>query len=53
MIVNGRGRGCRAVVIRINESVYNCDIRVSEGILSGREISGVDYEDVSKLSSDL
>ncbi|CAM9623634.1 unnamed protein product [Ectocarpus fasciculatus] len=50
VIVNGRGRGCRGSILRIHESDYNCDVRVSEGVLSGREISGVEYEDISKLA---
>ena len=53
MIVNGRGRGCRGTILRINECDYNCDVRMSEGVLSGREISGVEYEDICKISSDI
>jgi hypothetical protein len=49
MIVNGRGRGARALLLAINEEGFNCDVRVDEGILAGRELRGVAYEDVCKL----
>jgi len=53
LIVNGRGRGYRAVVLRLNESDYNCDIRIEDGPHAGREVTGVEYEDISKLSDEL
>jgi hypothetical protein len=34
MIVNGRGRGSYAVLLKINEEVFNVDIRVSICIIS-------------------
>ena len=49
VIVNGRGRGSRATLLSINETEFNCDVRVDEGILAGREIKGVDYEDVCRF----
>lgn len=51
IVVNGRGRGCRATLLSINENDFNCDIRVDEGALAGREIKGVDYEDICKFIS--
>jgi DNA/RNA-binding protein KIN17 len=53
VIVNGRGRGCTGTILRINETDYNCDVRVTDGTLGGRELRNVEYEDISKLSSDL
>ena len=49
MVVNGRGRGCRGTLLRINEDKYNAVIRIEEGPLSGREIERVEYEDISKI----
>ena len=49
LMVNGRGRGCRVVVLRINEEKFNCDVRVLEGTLAGRELTAVEYEDICKL----
>lgn len=50
LVVNGRGRGCRALLTSINEEKFNCDIRIEEGVLAGRDVLGVDYEDVCKLA---
>ena len=52
LIVNGRCRGLRATLLRINEEAFTCDLRVEEGPHTRREISGVEYEDVSKLGDD-
>jgi hypothetical protein len=49
MVVNGRGRGCRGTVTRIKEDKYTCDIKMTEGVLAGREIFDVEYEDVCKV----
>lgn len=49
LIVNGRARGCHATVLRINEDAFNCDVRVLEGVLAGRDLIGVDYEDLSRI----
>ena len=53
LIVNGRGRGLVATIVRINESDYTCDIRVSSAETdkgyAGRELKGVEYEDISRL----
>jgi DNA/RNA-binding protein KIN17 len=50
IVVNGRGRGCRATLLRLNEDKYNSVIRLEEGTFTGREIEGVDYEDISKVA---
>lgn len=49
-MVNGRGRGCRATLLRLNEDKFNSTIRLEEGPFFGREIEGVDYEDISKVA---
>ncbi|CAE7724581.1 Kin [Symbiodinium microadriaticum] len=51
VVVNGRGRGCRATLMRLNEDAFNCTIRIEEGTFAGREIDCVDYEDISKLAN--
>jgi hypothetical protein len=35
LVVNGRGRGLIATLIRIHEDSYNCDIRFGADILGG------------------
>lgn len=50
MIVNGRARGCIASLLAINEDKFNCTVRVEQGILAGRDLEGVEYEDVCKLA---
>jgi hypothetical protein len=47
MIVNGRGRGLRATVLRIHEDKFSCDLRLLEG--DRRDMPGVVYEDMSKI----
>ena len=48
MILNGIGRGCTAVLLRINEESYSCDLRISQGRHAGRVLEGVEYEDISR-----
>lgn len=50
LIVNGAGRGSIATLLRINESTYNCDIRIEEGPLQNMELK-VAYEDFSKITT--
>ena len=50
VVVNGAGRGCLATVLRINESSYNCDLRLEEGPLARMELL-VPYEDFSKAAT--
>ena len=45
LILNGRGRGSRATLIRINEEQYNCDVELDDG----QELCGIEYEDISKI----
>jgi hypothetical protein len=48
MILNGRGRGQKATLLKINEDTFNCDVRLDDS--SKREIQNVDYEDISKIA---
>ena len=50
MVVNGRGRGCKATLMALHEDRYCCDIQMKEGILQGRLINNVEYEDISRLA---
>ena len=50
LVVNGRGRGMKAILLKINEDSFNCSIRMMEGAYEQRVIDNVDYEDISKLS---
>jgi hypothetical protein len=49
LVVNGRGRGLKATLLKINEDQFNCSIRMEEGAYDQRVIDNVDYEDISKL----
>jgi len=50
LVVNGRGRGLKATLLKINEEQFNCSIRMEEGAYDQRVIDNVDYEDISKLT---
>lgn len=46
------------MLVRINEEAFNCDIRVSDPaardtVYGGRDLTGIEYEDVCKLSEEL
>ncbi|CAG9574948.1 unnamed protein product [Danaus chrysippus] len=49
--VNGAYRGQIGVLKDINTDKYCCDVEISEGLLTGRLVKEVQYEDISKLSS--
>ena len=52
ILLNGRCRGCTAEVLQINESAYNCDVKVlsSSSRLNGKKLLAVEYDDISKLA---
>ncbi len=66
MVVNGRARGLHGSLLRIHESQFNCDVRLTAdlsisaatptqalvNLFSGRELVAVEYEDVSKLATE-
>lgn len=51
MIVNGAYRGEEATLEAIDENKFCCSIMISHGLLKGRVVHGVQYEDISKLHS--
>ena len=52
-MLNGRYRGCKAELLQVNVEDFNCDLRILDGESGGggKEVRGVEYEDVSKLLS--
>ena len=59
LVLNGRYRGCKAELLQVNVDSFNCDLRILEddrgggggSSYKGKEVRGVEYEDVSKLLS--
>ena len=62
LVLNGRYRGCKAELLQVNVDGFNCDLRILDdergglssgagGSFKGKEVRGVEYEDVSKLLS--
>lgn len=49
-IVNGVYRGEVAVLLELNEAKYSAKLRIESGMLRGREVDGVEYEDICKLN---
>lgn len=48
-VVNGAYRGQKATLLGINERHFCADIEISCGLLKGRKVNRVEYEDVCKL----
>ena len=49
-VVNGPYSGEIAVLLELNEAKYTATIRIESGLLRGKEVSGVEYEDICKLN---
>ena len=49
LVVNGRYRGLRAKLQAINQDSFNCDVTIREGANKGKNVSGLEYEDICKL----
>ncbi|CAG4948295.1 unnamed protein product [Parnassius apollo] len=49
--VNGAYRGETGVLRDIDTDNYCCDVEISEGLLTGRLVRRVQYEDISKLAT--
>ena len=49
MILNGYGKGKVAVLTKINESKFNCDVMFEDEKKEKKNLLGVNYEDVSKI----
>jgi DNA/RNA-binding protein KIN17 len=48
-VVNGAYRGEIAVLLELDERRYAASLRIESGLLRGKEVEGVDYEDICKL----
>ncbi|CAG9840638.1 unnamed protein product [Diabrotica balteata] len=49
-VVNGAYRGETAVLLNVDEKNFCVDIEIYNGVLKGRKVSGVQYEDICKLN---
>ncbi|XP_055706567.1 DNA/RNA-binding protein KIN17 [Phlebotomus papatasi] len=49
LILNGAYRGHRAILKSLQEDDYCVTVEIAEGPLAGRQISKIQYEDISKL----
>ncbi|KAH9494684.1 hypothetical protein Btru_020198 [Bulinus truncatus] len=52
MVVNGAYRGEEATLDAIDENKFSCTITIKHGLVQGRVVTGVQYEDICKLYSD-
>lgn len=48
-VVNGAYRGEKAILLSIDEENFCVDIEIASGLLKGRKVSGVQYEDICKI----
>ncbi|BFZ08358.1 hypothetical protein BsWGS_11397 [Bradybaena similaris] len=51
-VVNGAYRGEQAVLDSINVNKFCCTVTIRTGLLKGRVLENIQYEDISKLHSD-
>lgn len=51
-IVNGAYRGEIATLLSLDERNFSVDIEIASGLLKGRKISSVEYEDICKLDAE-
>lgn len=51
-VVNGGYRGQTATLIAVDEKNFCAEITIASGLLMGRTVKGVEYEDICKLSED-
>jgi len=51
-IVNGAYRGEIATLLSLNEKMFCVDVEIAKGLLKGRKVEGLQYEDVCKLYED-
>ncbi|XP_060521030.1 DNA/RNA-binding protein KIN17 [Cylas formicarius] len=48
-VVNGAYRGETATLLSLDEKKYCVNIEIASGLLQGRKVNGVEYEDICKL----
>jgi len=53
LIVNGAYRGSKATLLALDEQKFCVTAKIDEGILQGRTVEKIQYEDVSKLHLDV
>lgn len=49
-VVNGAYRGETAVLLALDEKKFCVEVEIASGVLKGRKVTGVQYEDICKLS---
>lgn len=49
-VVNGAYRGETATLLSLDEKHFCVDIEIASGVLKGRQLTGVQYEDICKLA---
>lgn len=49
-VVNGAYRGETATLVTLDERNFCVDIEIASGVLKGRKVTGVQYEDICKLA---
>lgn len=49
LIVNGAYRGEKATLLSIDEKHFSVNLEIASGVLKGRKLSGIQYEDICKL----
>ena len=52
LIVNGAYRGSHATLLELHNKDFSCSVSISFGLLAGRRVDGIVYEDLSKLHED-
>ncbi|KAK3781468.1 hypothetical protein RRG08_019093 [Elysia crispata] len=51
LVVNGAYRGEEATLDSLNEKQFSCSITIKTGLLTGRVVDNVQYEDICKIQS--
>lgn len=52
LVVNGAYRGQKAKLLSIDEKNFCASIEIASGLLKGRKVDGVQYEDICKLNEE-
>lgn len=48
-VLNGGYRGCKAMLLQLNEQDFCVTLEIASGPLKGRQLHSIQYEDVSKI----
>lgn len=49
-VVNGAYRGETAILLSLDEKNFSVHIEIASGVLNGRKVCGIEYEDICKLN---